>query len=99
MSEMFMRHIAIVMMAGLMLCTLSGCVVHNNQQEQAPIWWPAFLVQQDQTSDQWGNQSIYGSDHGNYVIYRRSETGGDASSAQSEPWMQSMPSVPAQPDM
>jgi hypothetical protein len=57
---MFMRHVAIVSMAGLLLCTLSGCVVHNSLQEQAPMWWPAFMVQQNQTTDQWGGQDIYG---------------------------------------
>jgi hypothetical protein len=58
----FMRQKVMATVAGILLCTVSGCVVHDSSTEQAPMWWPAFMVRQSQTSCHWG-QSIYGRSH------------------------------------
>jgi hypothetical protein len=93
---MFMRQVTLTIVTGLMLCTLGGCVVHDNKSAaaEAPMWWPAFMVRQNATEDQWGGQSIYGGDR-----LHISKQGVAVTHAEPVPSMQSLPSAPAQPDM
>lgn len=89
-----MRQMMSLLVTGLLVCSLSGCVVHDHNTEQAPMWWPAFMVRQGATEDQWGGQSIYGGDR-----WKVDKQGVGITHAAPVPWMQSLPFQPAQPEM
>src|SRR5947209_15137388 len=50
-----------ILLALMGLAMLSGCVVQDgNKRGEAPIWYPAFVVRDANTTQQWGGQDIYG---------------------------------------
>lgn len=49
----------LIAMAGVAL--LTGCVTQDGSGKgEAPIWYPAFVVRDAKTTQQWGGQDIYG---------------------------------------
>lgn len=53
-------HVFAIIAVGL--ACASGCAVKDNtvRGTPAPAWWPAFLVRDSDTTQQWGGQTIYG---------------------------------------
>jgi len=52
-----MRRIALM----LLLTGVAGCAVRDgNKTGEAPVWYPAFIVRDANTTQQWGGQDIYG---------------------------------------